>query len=128
MRALAVQRLRDAPPTDVRVSQPLTFPVAYVLTSRCRFTHGLPPCGACHHEVMSPEALLDRISVDPAVCGGRPCIAGHRIWVSLVLGLLAGGMSVQDVVAEYPGIDELDVRACIAYGARLAGSDFVDVA
>jgi len=72
--------------------------------------------------------LLNRIVVDPAVCGGRPCIKGHRVWVSLVLGLLADGESVPDVLTEYPGLEVEDVRACIAYGAKLAGAHFIDVA
>jgi uncharacterized protein (DUF433 family) len=71
--------------------------------------------------------LLDRISVDPAVCGGKPCVRGHRIWVSLILGMLAEGLTVEDILAEYPGLEETDVRACIAYGARLAGGRFVDL-
>lgn len=72
-------------------------------------------------------ALLERISIDPAVCGGRPCVRGHRVWVSLVLGLLADGMTVQEVLDEYPGLVTDDVRACIAYGARLAAARYVDV-
>jgi uncharacterized protein (DUF433 family) len=72
--------------------------------------------------------LLERISVDPAACGGRPCIRGHRIWVSLILGLLAGGASVQEVLDEYPQLEEADVRACIAYGSWLAAGHFVEVA
>jgi uncharacterized protein (DUF433 family) len=71
---------------------------------------------------------LDRISVDPAMCGGRPCIGGHRIWVSLVLGRLADGAAVEDVLADYPGLDEADVRACLAYAARLADDPLVDLA
>ena len=77
---------------------------------------------------VSDAGLLDRIVVNPDVAGGRATIRGHRIWVSLVLGLLADGMTVGEVLAEYPGIDEADVRACIAYGARLASGPFVDVA
>jgi len=72
--------------------------------------------------------LLDRISVDPAICGGRACIRGHRIWVSLVLGLLAEGAGVEDVLADYPGLDEADVRACLAYAAQLAADPLVDLA
>ncbi len=65
---------------------------------------------------MAQTALLERITVDPAVCGGRPCIRGHRIWVALVFGLLADGLTVADILHEYPGIEEADVQACIAYG------------
>lgn len=69
---------------------------------------------------MSNIELLKRISVDPNVCGGRPCIRGHRIWVSLVLDFLAAGQSVDDIVANYPGIEATDVLACIAYGAEMS--------
>jgi uncharacterized protein (DUF433 family) len=77
---------------------------------------------------MLDAALLDRITVDPEVCGGRPCIRGHRIWVSVVLDLLAGGTTVPKLLDEYPELEDADVRACIAYGARLASGPFVDVA
>lgn len=77
---------------------------------------------------MTPDQLLERITVDPQVCGGKPCVRGHRIWVSLVLGLLAGGMSVDEVLEEYPQLDDADIRACIAYGAKLADGRFVDLA
>ena len=58
--------------------------------------------------------LLDRISVDPAVCGGKPCINGTRIWVSLVLDLLAGGMSEAELRTEYPQLTRDDILAAIA--------------
>ena len=77
---------------------------------------------------MSDVALLDRIVVNPDVAAGKATIRGHRIWVSLILGLLADGMTVDDILAEYPGLERADVRACIAYGARLASGPFVDVA
>ena len=73
------------------------------------------------------EALLARIVVDPAICFGKPTVKGHRIWVSLILDLLAAGSSVGEVIAEYPQLTEDDVRACIAYGARLADVQFVDL-
>jgi len=66
---------------------------------------------------MAPHDLLARISVDPKVCGGRPCVRGHRVWVSLVLGHLAGGWTTQEVLRQYPGLTEEDVRACLAYAA-----------
>lgn len=46
----------------------------------------------------------------------KPYIRGHRIWVSLILDLLADGMSTEEILSDYPGLDEADVRACIAYG------------
>lgn len=46
--------------------------------------------------------LLDRISVDPNVCFGKPCICGTRIWVSLILDFLASGMTMKEIVEEYP--------------------------
>lgn len=76
---------------------------------------------------MNKRELLGRISIDPNVCFGKPCIREHRIWVSLVLDLLAGGMTVQEVVADYPGIEEADVLACIAYGAERSRESWVRV-
>jgi uncharacterized protein (DUF433 family) len=64
--------------------------------------------------------LLERISIDPEVCGGRPCIKGTRIWVSLVLDFLAGGMPEAELLAEYPQLVHEDVLAAIAYGAEAA--------
>ena len=75
---------------------------------------------------MTREELLGRISIDPNICFGKPCIRGHRIWVSLVLDFLASGLSIQDVTREY-GIEEADVLACIAYGAEMARERFVDI-
>jgi uncharacterized protein (DUF433 family) len=76
---------------------------------------------------MTRDALLARISIDPRICFGKPCIKGHRIWVSLVLDLLASGWSFQQVLENYPGIEELDIRACIAYGAEMARERYVDI-
>jgi uncharacterized protein (DUF433 family) len=71
--------------------------------------------------------LLDRISIDPAVCGGKPCIKGTRIWVSLVLDLLATGMSEAELRAEYPALTHEDVLAAIAYGAEAARERVIPV-
>jgi len=72
------------------------------------------------------EELLARISVDPNVCFGKPCIRGHRIWVSLILDLLASGLSIPEILNDYH-IEEADVRACIAYGAEMARERYVAV-
>ena len=64
--------------------------------------------------------LLQRISIDPAVCGGKPCIKGTRIWVSLILDFLAEDISEAELLAEYPQLAHEDVLAAIAYGAEAA--------
>ncbi len=71
--------------------------------------------------------LLERISVDPNVCFGKPCIRGTRIWVSLILDFLASGMSIPEVLAEYPQLTEEDVRAAIAYGAEMSRVRYVEI-
>lgn len=71
--------------------------------------------------------LLDRIVVDPQICFGKQTIRGHRIWVTLILRYLAEGWTVEEIVAEFPDLEAEDVRACIAYGARLADVRFVDL-
>jgi len=71
--------------------------------------------------------LLQRISIDPSICFGKPCIRGHRIWVSLILDLLAQGETVEDILRDYPGLEPDDIRACIAYGAEMSRERYVDV-
>jgi len=76
---------------------------------------------------MNRSEILERISVDPTICFGKPCIKGHRIWVSLVLDFLASGWSIDEILANYPGIEEEDIRACIAYGAEMSRERFVEI-
>ena len=73
------------------------------------------------------KALLERITIDPAVCGGKPCLKGTRIWVSLLLDLLAGGMTEAEILAEYPQLAREDVLAAIAYGAEMSRERIVPV-
>jgi uncharacterized protein (DUF433 family) len=73
------------------------------------------------------NALLERIVVDPAICFGRSTIRGHRLWVSLILGYLAEGWTVEAVVEEFTDLEVDDVLACIAYGAQLADVRFADL-
>jgi uncharacterized protein (DUF433 family) len=75
---------------------------------------------------MTREELLARISVDPQVCFGKPCIRGHRIWVSLILDFLAASASIDEIIAEYPSLGEADVRACIAYGDEMVRERYRD--
>ena len=71
--------------------------------------------------------LLDRISVDPQICFGQPCIKGTRIWVSLILDFLADGMSEADILADYPHLQRDDIRACLAYAAEVARERIVPI-
>ena len=65
-------------------------------------------------------ALRGRITADPEVCGGKPCIRGMRVRVSDVVGLLAGGMSRQSIMADYPYLEAADIDAALAYAAASA--------
>jgi len=71
--------------------------------------------------------LLNRISVDPGVCFGRPCIKGTRIWVSLILDMLADGLSQEGILRDYPQLEPDDIRAAIAYGAEASREMIVDI-
>lgn len=77
--------------------------------------------------ITTREQLLERIWIDPARCGGKPCIRGHRIWVSLVLDLLASGTPAAEILADHPELEENDIRACLAYGSEMARERYVDI-
>lgn len=76
---------------------------------------------------MTRDDLLSRITINPQVCFGKPCVRGHRIWVSLILDLLASGMSVEEVLEDYPDLSREDVLACIAYGAEMSRERYVEI-
>lgn len=68
-----------------------------------------------------PDALIqERLTSDPAVCGGQVCVKGTRIPAALILGALAGGDTIDDLLRGYPGLIREDIAAVLAYGARLA--------
>jgi uncharacterized protein (DUF433 family) len=62
--------------------------------------------------------LMDRITVDPEQCGGRPCVRGMRIRVSDVLDLLANGLSPEEIIGEMPDLELEDVRASLRFASR----------
>ena len=76
---------------------------------------------------MTHDQLLSRISINPNICFGKPCIRGHRLWVSLILDLLADGVSQQEILDDYPGIEAADILACIAYGAEMSRERYVEL-
>lgn len=64
--------------------------------------------------------LIDRITIDPDICHGKPCIRGLRYPVELILDLLSAGMSIDDILTDYEDLDREDVPAALAFAARLA--------
>lgn len=76
---------------------------------------------------MTDQDLLRRITVDPAIFGGKPIVRGHRLAVEHVLGMLAAGDSLEDLLAAYPWLERDDVRACLAYARRLVGHERVEL-
>jgi uncharacterized protein (DUF433 family) len=71
--------------------------------------------------------LLKRISIDPNVCFGKPCIRGTRIWVSLLLDFLANGMTAEEIINEYPQLVMEDILAAIAYAAAMSRERYVEI-
>ena len=104
----------------------MTWAHETVLTSQLQLTL-CAPAGECYDHPMTREELLGRIWIDPRRCFGKPCIRGHRIWVSLILDLLATGTTVAEILEDYPGLAEADIQACIAYGAEMARERYVDI-
>jgi uncharacterized protein (DUF433 family) len=79
-------------------------------------------------QISNDAELLRRITVDPGVCGGRPCIRGYRVRVSDVLDLLATGASIEEIVSDYPYLEPDDVRAALRYAARMTDHAVVPAA
>lgn len=64
--------------------------------------------------------LLERITMDPNICHGKPCIRGLRYPVEMILELLSGGMSSQDILDDYDDLESEDILAALAFAARLS--------
>lgn len=69
---------------------------------------------------MNYDDLLARISIDPQVCGGKPCIKGTRVYVAAILDGLAEGLTQEELLSHYPQLSVKDVHAALAYAAELA--------
>jgi uncharacterized protein (DUF433 family) len=68
---------------------------------------------------MTMENYLDRITLNPEVCHGKPVIRGMRYPVETMLELLASGMSIEEVLADYPDLQREDLLACLSYASKL---------
>lgn len=66
------------------------------------------------------ETLLSRITIDPAVCHGKPCVRGLRYPVETLLDLLSAGMTIDEILADYQDLERDDLLAVLAFAARLA--------
>ena len=71
--------------------------------------------------------LLKRISIDPRVCFGKPCIRGTRIWVALIIDNLAEGVSETELLEAYPQLQIEDIRAALAYAAEMTRERLIPV-
>ena len=67
--------------------------------------------------------MFDRITFDPALMGGRACIRGMRLTVSLVVNLVANGMSKEDIIREYPELELGDIQQALQYASALANEE-----
>ena len=72
--------------------------------------------------------LLDRITFDPGVLGGRACIRSMRITVSLIVNLVANGLTTDRIIAEYPDLDAEDIRQALQYAALLSREEVLPAA
>jgi uncharacterized protein (DUF433 family) len=68
---------------------------------------------------MTREELLARVTVDPKVCTGKPCIRGTRIYISIILDALSEGLTPGEIIDHYPSLTTEDIRAAVAYAAEL---------
>jgi uncharacterized protein (DUF433 family) len=79
--------------------------------------------GRIYSEDQEVSYMFDRITFDPGMMGGRACIRGMRITVSLVVNLVANGMTSEEILREYPELEEGDIRQALQYAASLANEE-----
>ena len=70
--------------------------------------------------------LSDQISFDPAICHGKPVVRGTRVLVANVVGAVAAGQAVPDILQDYPALQERDIRACLEFAGQLTAMGNVE--
>jgi len=75
---------------------------------------------------MTEDQLLERVTVNPSIFGGKPIIRGRRLAVEHVLGMLAAGDSQETILEGYPWLEPEDVRACLVYARRMVGHERIE--
>ncbi|MCP4754464.1 MAG: DUF433 domain-containing protein [Proteobacteria bacterium] len=66
------------------------------------------------------ESLLKRITIDPEICHGKPCIRGLRYTVEMILELLSSDMEIADILQDYEDLEKNDIKACLMFAAKLS--------
>lgn len=79
------------------------------------------------NQIATADELLQRITVNPKILGGKPTIRGHRLAVEHVLGMLAAGDRPETILAGYPWLELEDIQACLVYAHRLVAHERVDL-
>jgi uncharacterized protein (DUF433 family) len=75
---------------------------------------------------MDERKLLERITVNPQIFGGKPIIRGRRLAVEHVLGMLAAGDSVDEILKGYPWLEREDIQACLVYARRVTANERIE--
>jgi uncharacterized protein (DUF433 family) len=78
--------------------------------------------------MMNRKKLMERITIDPRVCGGKPCIRDTRIYIAVILDGLAEGMTAEQIQDHYPQLTIEDIHAALAYAAELSNETIWKVA
>ena len=73
------------------------------------------------------DPLLARITIDPAICHGKPCIRGLRYPVETILDLLSSGMTTDEILADYPDLERDDIRAALSFAAEFSRMKRLDL-
>ena len=71
--------------------------------------------------------VFDRITVNPGRCGGKPCVRGTRMRVTDILGMLAGGATLEEILVDFPYVEAADILACLGYAAALTDRKVISV-
>jgi uncharacterized protein (DUF433 family) len=100
---------------------PVLRPVLHLPAKRCILC--LLPWSKVTRRLLEVKYMFERITFDPQIMGGRACIRGMRITVSLVVNLVANDMSFEEILKEYPSLEAEDIRQALQYAAFLANEE-----
>ena len=72
------------------------------------------------HQMYDADALMQRITIDPHICHGKPCIRGLRYPIETLLELLSAGMTMEEMLADYEDLEQTDILAALVFATRLS--------